>query len=78
MKAPNGFVVDIALLSSLPQDRQAIKMNVDNFDEAYELLKSHGFKNVQGEKVTDTGTSLTTLMVSPSGFAISLSQFNQK
>ena len=53
---------------------KSIRMTVDNFEEAYELLLAHGLKNAQGEKVTDTGTSKATMMVSPSGFTISLSQ----
>ncbi len=72
MKDRNGFHVDVANSDVIPQDITAIRMNVDNFDEAYELLTAHGFKNAQGEKVTDTGSSRATLMVSPSGFAINL------
>mgnify|MGYP002627477051 CR=1 FL=1 len=53
-------------------------MNVDNFDEAYKLLTDRGFTNVQGEKVTDTGTSKVALMVSPSGFTISLAEHIRK
>ncbi len=72
MKDQNGFHVDVANSDVIPQDITAIRMNVDDFDEAYELLTAHGFKNAQGEKVTDTGSSRATLMVSPSGFAINL------
>lgn len=51
-----------------------IRMNVDNFDEAYEMLEKKGFKNAQGDKVTDTGSSRSTMMVSPSGYTISIAQ----
>ena len=44
----------------------------DNFDEAYEFLKSKGFVNTRGDKVTDTGSAKATMMASPSGFMISL------
>ena len=74
MKDANGFNVNIASVEKMPRDMTVVNMNVDNFQEAYELLTAHGFKNAQGEKVTDTGTSHATLMVSPSGFAINISE----
>lgn len=74
MKDGNGFHVDVAKVEKLPQDMTAIRMNVDDFDEAYEFLTARGFKNAQGGKVTDTGSSHATMMVSPSGFAINLVQ----
>ena len=78
MKDDNGFRLNIAQADQMPQDMTSIAMNVDDFDEAYEFLTAHGFKNAQGEKVTDTGSSRATLMVSPSGFGISLSQHIKK
>ena len=39
---------------------------------------SRGFTNAQGGKTTDTGSSKATLMVSPSGFAIGLTQHIKK
>ena len=78
MKHPDGFRVDVAQVDQMPQDMAAIRMNVRNFDEAYEFLTARGFKNAQGGKVTDTGTSKATLMVSPSGFAISLAEHIRK
>ena len=74
MKDPNGFYVDVAQVESLPQDRTVIRMNVDNFDEAYEFLTARGFTNAQGDRITETGSSKATLMVSPSGFAINLAE----
>ena len=78
MKHPDGFRVDVAQVDQMPQDMAAIRMNVRDFDEAYEFLTARGFKNAQGGKVTDTGTSKATLMVSPSGFAISLAEHIRK
>lgn len=72
MKDANGFHVDVARVEKMPRDLTAIRVNVDDFDEAYEFLIAHGFKNAQGEKITDTVSSHATLMVSPSGFAINL------
>ena len=74
MKDANGFHVDVAQVEKRPQDLMAIRMNVDDFDEAYEFLTARGFYNAQGEKITDTGSAHATLMVSPSGFAINLIQ----
>ena len=72
MKDANGFHVDVAQVEKRPQDLMAIRMNVDDFDAAYEFLTARGFYNAQGEKITDTGSAHATLMVSPSGFAINL------
>jgi hypothetical protein len=49
-------------------------MNVDDFDEAYELLTSHGFKRRSEGKPTETGSSKGCMLVSPSGFSISISK----
>jgi len=67
------FHVDVTS-APVPQDISTIRMNVDDFDEAYEILAAKGFKNAQGEKITDTGSSRSTMMVSPSGFSISIAQ----
>ena len=78
MKDENGFRVNVAQTDNMPQDLTAIAMNVDNFEEAYEFLTVHGFKNAQGDRITDTGSSKATLMISPSGYGISLSQHIKK
>jgi len=67
------FHVDVASVP-VPQDMTSIRMNVDDFDEAYKMLEDKGFKNAQGDRVTDTGSSRSTLMVSPSGFSISITK----
>ena len=67
------FHVDVTSVP-VPKDIPTIRMNVDNFDEAYEMLKARGFVNAQGDRITETGTSRSTMMVSPSGFSISISQ----
>jgi hypothetical protein len=74
MKDENGFRINIAQADQMPQDLTSIAMNVDNFEEAYEFLTARGFKNAQGDRITDTGSSKATMMVSPSGFTISLSE----
>ena len=78
MKNADGFHVTVTNTENIPQDICSIRMNVRDFDEAFEFLKSKGFKNAQGDKVTDTGTSKATMMVSPSGFTISISEHIRK
>ena len=67
------FHVDVAS-APVPQDITTIRMNVRDFDEAYKLLEEKGFRNAQGGRVTDTGSSRSTMMVSPSGFSISITE----
>ena len=73
MKDAEGHDVSIAYINQIPRDMTAIRMNVDDFDEAMALLSAYGFKNMRGEgNVIDTGSSKTAVMVSPSGFAINV------
>lgn len=76
MKDANGFYVDVTQASlQLPQDRVIIRINVDDLDEGYALLKNHGFENILGEgHFNETETSRGAIMRSPSGFTITLIQ----
>lgn len=76
MKDQSGFYLDISQFDAFPapQDLVAIRMNVDDFKEAYELLTAHGFKNFYGNQTVSTKTSESAVMISPSGFAINLIQ----
>ena len=75
MKDANGFYLDVARVESLLRDMTTMRMNADDFDEAYELLKAHGFKNARGEDQTiDSKSARSCLMISPSGFSIQLTQ----
>ncbi len=74
MKDANGNYVHIASTEHLPKDMTAISINVDNFEEAYEFFTSHGFRNSRGDKVTETSSSVDTHLISPSGFAVVLSE----
>lgn len=79
MKDANGFYLDVARVESLPRDMTTMRMNVSDFDEAYELLKAHGFKNARGEDQTiDSKSARSCLMISPSGFSIQLTQHIKK
>ena len=75
MKDANGFCLDISQPElALPQDVTAIRMNVDDFDEAYGMLTEKGFRNFYGEKIMETKSSRSAIMISPSGFAFNLVQ----
>ena len=75
MKDANGLYLDISQPDvQIPQDLTVIRMNVDNFGEAYELLKSHGFKNFYGDQTVGTTSSESAIMISPSGVVINLVQ----
>ena len=67
------FHVDV---TSAPVERDitTIRMNVRDFDEAYRMLEEKGFKNAQGGRITNTGSSKSTMMVSPSGYSISIAE----
>ncbi len=75
MKDEYGFYLDISIPDiELTQDIVAIRVNVDDFDEAYNILENHGFRNFYGNGTVHTKTSESAMMISPSGFAINLIQ----
>ena len=79
MKDGNGFYLDVSMPDlELQQDMVGIRMNVDDFDEAYRLLTDHGFTNIYGRHTVETGSSRSAVMISPSGFAINLIQHIKK
>ena len=67
------FHVDVTQ-APVERDITTIRMNVRDFDEAYKLLEEKGFKNAQGGRITNTRSSKSTMMVSPSGFSISITE----
>ena len=73
MKNPDGFYLDISCPDTdLPRDMVGIRMNVDDFDFAYQLLLKNGFRNFYGERTVDTLTGRSAVLISPSGFAVNL------
>ena len=79
MKDANGFYVDVARVESMPQDMTTMRMNVRDFEEAYEFLKARGFKNARGEDhVVESKSAKSCLMIAPSGFSIQLTQHIRK
>ena len=75
MKDANGFYLDI-LQSNIgaKRDTVGIRMNVDDFEEAYQTLLRSGFKNAYGDETVNTKSSKAAMMISPSGFSISIIQ----
>lgn len=75
MKDANGFYVDISQSDRLPVDCiEAIRMNVDDFDEAFQLLTARGFRNFYGDHTVENPSSKSAVMIAPSGFVINLVQ----
>ena len=78
MKDENGNRINIASSKVIPRDLTAININVDDFDEAYNLLLSMGFVNSRGDKITETESARSTMLFSQSGFGITLTQHIKK
>lgn len=78
MKDQNGFRINIAASDNMEKDLTSMSVNVDNFQEAYDFLISKGFVNPRGDKVTDTNSSRATMLISPSGFPITISEHIKK
>ena len=75
LKDSGGFYVDVAQVDGIQPDLTLIRMNVDDFDEAYAWLIERGFKNARGEDTSvDTRTNRSAMMIAPSGFAFDLCQ----
>lgn len=77
MSDSNGFHIDIVDDPKVEYEHTLIRMNVDDFDEAAELLKSHGFEPVPLSVVEETYMK-ATVFKSPSGFEINLIQHKRE
>lgn len=74
MKDAGGNRVVVVSADNMPQDLTGIAINVDNFEEAYDFFIGKGFVDSRGGQVTDTGSSRATMLLAPSGFAVSISE----
>lgn len=74
MKDANDFNLDVTQADSIARDITGIRINVDDFDEAYKLLTSHGFEKLLEEGTKSTSSSKFVLLKAPSGFVINLVQ----
>ena len=72
LKYGEDFRVDVAGITKFDRDMTVIRMNVDDFDEAAEMLLSNGFRKSKIVGESYTPTSKYAFFVSPSGFVIDL------
>jgi hypothetical protein len=77
MKDKNDNHVDVVQVDNLDRDQMTIRINVDDFDEAFELLKSHGL-TPNSDKPVEMKSSKSIGMTAPSGFRISLAHHIKK
>ncbi|MBE6819353.1 MAG: VOC family protein [Ruminococcaceae bacterium] len=74
LKNENGFYVDVAQGDG---EYTMIRVNVDNFDEAIAFFMDHGFRkpnHKRASKTVRTRSSQYTMLVSPSGYILAVSQ----
>lgn len=75
MKDANGFYIDVLQPKSEQKgDIEGIRMNVDNFDEAYQLLQERGCVNIYGDETVQTKSSKAAILKAPTGFLICVIQ----
>ena len=75
MKNESGFSLDVLQTNGeTSRDAVGIRINVDDFDEAYQALQDHGFTNAHGGETVRTASSKAAMMVSPTGFRVSVIQ----
>jgi hypothetical protein len=73
------FRLDITTVESFTQDKNLIRMNVDDFEEAYKLFQNHGFCNALGDGVImESDHFRGAHLVAPSGFEIMVMQHKKK
>lgn len=73
LKNPDGFKIDISDPKiPLPQDVTSIRINVDDFKEAYDMFIDRGFENYYGNDTAVTSSSQSAVLMSPSGLFINL------
>jgi O-methyltransferase involved in polyketide biosynthesis len=79
MRDANGNHIDVVQVDQMPRDLTEIRMNVDDFKEAYDLLTAHGFRNTRPDgSISEDSSGKGAGMVSPSGFIIALAQHIKK
>ena len=78
MKNEGGFHVDVVEVPVIPQTYTCIRINVDNYEEAYEFFMSRGFRESRGFSPSTTKSSKYAYLVSPSGFIIDIIEHIKK
>lgn len=73
LQSEEGFYMDVAAVDkSLPAEVTAVRINVDDFDEAYKWLTEAGYSAY--EEIFETEHAKGAMMVGPVGFTIYLVQ----
>ncbi len=78
MKDAGGFHVDVVEVPVIPKTYTCIRINVDNYEEAYEFFMSRGFREAKGFAPSTTQSSKYAYLVSPSGFIIDICEHIKK
>jgi hypothetical protein len=79
MRDANGNHIDVVQQDQMPRDLTSIRMNVDNFEEAYNMLADRGFKNSRGDgTISKDETAKGIGMIAPSGFMIAVGEHTKK
>jgi catechol 2,3-dioxygenase-like lactoylglutathione lyase family enzyme len=74
MKDANGFHVDVVEVPSITKTYSTIRINVDNYEEAYDFFISKGFREAKGFAPSTTKSSKYAYLVSPTGIIIDVCQ----
>ena len=78
MKDANGNHVDVVEVPMIPQTYTAIRINVDNFEEAYDFFMSRGFRESKFLGPSTTASSKFAYLVSPTGVIIDVCEHIKK
>ena len=73
MKDANGFYLDVVKADPVPSYTTGIRINVDDFDKAHDMLLANGFRNYEGV-ILKTPSSRFAVMESPDGYIVNLCQ----
>jgi hypothetical protein len=78
MKDSNGFHVDVVDVPVIPKTYMTIRINVDNYEEAYDFFISRGFRESKGFAPSTTKSSKYAYLVSPTGIIIDVCEHIKK
>jgi len=78
MKNEGGFHIDIVEVPALQQTVSAIRINVDDYDEAIEFFKAHGYRESEGFAPSTTASSKYAYLLSPTGTIIDVCKHIKK
>lgn len=78
MKNEGGFHVDVVEVPTIPRTYTAIRINVDNFEEAYDFFMSKGFRESKFAPPSTTASSKYAYLVSSNGVIIDVCEHIKK